>query len=165
LTGFAGVGRKVADCVALFSLDQAGAVPVDVHVWQIACRHLDPSLAQAKSLTPAVYARVGDLFRSRYGERAGWAHCLLFAADLPAFQARLPAAMRAELAQSRAEERAKKASDREELKRRREAKAAAKAAAQGVGQGEGKGAAAAEEEEAGEEDAEEGEGGETEDEA
>lgn len=28
-----GVGRKVADCVALFSLDQAGAIPVDVHVW------------------------------------------------------------------------------------------------------------------------------------
>ena len=27
-----GVGRKVADCVALFSLDQQACIPVDVHV-------------------------------------------------------------------------------------------------------------------------------------
>lgn len=32
LVSLPGVGRKVADCVALFSLDQMGAVPVDVHV-------------------------------------------------------------------------------------------------------------------------------------
>lgn len=32
LCAFPGVGRKVADCVALFSLDQQGAIPVDVHV-------------------------------------------------------------------------------------------------------------------------------------
>ncbi|GAB5037466.1 ankyrin repeat protein, partial [Nannochloropsis oceanica] len=31
LCAFPGVGRKVADCVALFSLDQHGAIPVDVH--------------------------------------------------------------------------------------------------------------------------------------
>lgn len=30
-----GVGRKVADCVALFSLDQLEAVPIDTHVWQV----------------------------------------------------------------------------------------------------------------------------------
>ena len=57
-----GVGPKVADCVALFSLDQAGTVPVDTHVWQIACRDLDPTLSECKSLTPAVYERVGLLF-------------------------------------------------------------------------------------------------------
>ena len=33
-----GVGRKVADCVALFSLDQTGCIPVDTHVWRIANR-------------------------------------------------------------------------------------------------------------------------------
>ena len=32
LLKFTGVGRKVADCVAVFSLDQIGAVPVDTHV-------------------------------------------------------------------------------------------------------------------------------------
>ena len=31
-----GVGRKVADCIALFSLDDSGAIPVDTHVFQIA---------------------------------------------------------------------------------------------------------------------------------
>ena len=37
-TGLAlmGVGNKVADCIALFSLDCPGSVPVDTHVFQIA---------------------------------------------------------------------------------------------------------------------------------
>lgn len=30
-----GVGPKVAACVALFSLDQHHAIPVDTHVWQV----------------------------------------------------------------------------------------------------------------------------------
>ena len=89
LQAFHGVGRKVADCVAVFALDQPGALPVDTHVWAIACR-LDASLKDCKSLTPAVHARVGGLFRARYGAAAGWAHCLLFAAELPAFAALLP---------------------------------------------------------------------------
>lgn len=44
LIGLPGVGRKVADCVAVFSLDQTSAVPVDTHVWSIACRDMDASL-------------------------------------------------------------------------------------------------------------------------
>ncbi|KAJ1441117.1 DNA glycosylase, partial [Ochromonadaceae sp. CCMP2298] len=39
-----GVGRKVADCVALFSLDQTAAIPVDTHVWNIAIRDYAPEL-------------------------------------------------------------------------------------------------------------------------
>lgn len=35
LTSLTGVGPKVADCVALFSLDQRGSIPVDTHVWQV----------------------------------------------------------------------------------------------------------------------------------
>jgi hypothetical protein len=31
----AGVGPKVAACVALFSLDKHDAIPVDTHVWQV----------------------------------------------------------------------------------------------------------------------------------
>lgn len=30
-----GVGPKVAACIALFSLDQHHAIPVDTHVWQV----------------------------------------------------------------------------------------------------------------------------------
>ena len=102
LSTLSGVGPKVADCVALFSLDQASAIPVDTHVWDIACRDLDPELTSCGSLTPKVYQRVGELFRTRYGDHAGWAHSLLFAAELPLFTGRLPASMREEMAAFRA---------------------------------------------------------------
>lgn len=36
LTTLKGIGNKVADCIALFSLDCAGTTPVDTHVFQIA---------------------------------------------------------------------------------------------------------------------------------
>ncbi|CAM9302366.1 unnamed protein product, partial [Scytosiphon promiscuus] len=104
-----GVGPKVADCIALFSLDQASTIPVDVHVWRIACRDYDPSLLDCKSLTPTVYARVGDLFRHRFGERAGWAHSLLFAAELPGFKALLSPDMQKEMENFKREEREAKA--------------------------------------------------------
>lgn len=35
LSSLPGVGPKVAACVALFSLDQHHAIPVDTHVWQV----------------------------------------------------------------------------------------------------------------------------------
>jgi len=92
LLQFAGVGRKVADCVALFSLQQTRAIPVDVHVWNIARRDYDPgqALFTVKSVTPSVYKQVGDIFRNRFGDYAGWAHSLLFVAELPSFRTVLP---------------------------------------------------------------------------
>jgi N-glycosylase/DNA lyase len=91
LVQFSGVGRKVADCIALFSLDSDDAIPVDVHVQHIASRDYDPNvLGKAKSITPTIYKQVGDLFRSRFPNRAGWAHSLLFVAELPSFRGVLP---------------------------------------------------------------------------
>jgi N-glycosylase/DNA lyase len=92
LLQFAGVGRKVADCVALFSLNQTQAIPVDVHVWNIARRDYDDDqiLVNVKSLTPSVYQQVGDVFRNRFCDYAGWAHSLLFVAELPSFRPVLP---------------------------------------------------------------------------
>lgn len=90
---FTGVGRKVADCVGLFALERLDAIPVDTHVWQIACREFDATLVDAKSLTPSVYKRVGDHFRARFAPFAGWAHSVLFTGDLSAFQSHLPAAL------------------------------------------------------------------------
>lgn len=90
---FTGVGRKVADCVGLFSLEKLDAIPVDTHVWQIVCREFDPSLADKKSITPSVYRAVGDHFRKRFAPYAGWAHSVLFTGDLTAFQSHLPTAM------------------------------------------------------------------------
>lgn len=35
LSTLPGVGPKVAACIALFSLDQHHAIPVDTHVWKV----------------------------------------------------------------------------------------------------------------------------------
>ncbi|XP_062101508.1 N-glycosylase/DNA lyase OGG1 [Humulus lupulus] len=84
-----GVGPKVAACIALFSLDQHHAIPVDTHVWQIATRHLLPELAGAR-LTPKLCSRVAEAFVNKYGKYAGWAQTLLFIAELPSQKAILP---------------------------------------------------------------------------
>ena len=40
---------------------------------------------------------MGDIFRARFGPKCGWAHSVLFAAELPEFRALLPAAMQEEM--------------------------------------------------------------------
>ncbi|XP_022141451.1 N-glycosylase/DNA lyase OGG1 [Momordica charantia] len=82
LSSLPGIGPKVAACIALFSLDQHHAIPVDTHVWQIATRYLVPELAGAR-LTPKLCNRVAEAFVNKYGKYAGWAQTLLFVADLP----------------------------------------------------------------------------------
>ncbi|XP_040997331.1 N-glycosylase/DNA lyase OGG1 [Juglans microcarpa x Juglans regia] len=89
LSTLPGVGPKVAACIALFSLDQHHAIPVDTHVWQIATRYLLPELAGAR-LTPRLCSRVAEAFVSKYGKYAGWAQTLLFIAELPSQKALLP---------------------------------------------------------------------------
>jgi 3-methyladenine DNA glycosylase/8-oxoguanine DNA glycosylase len=90
-----GIGRKVASCIALLSLDCTDQVPVDTHVWQLTLRQYAPQW-QNKSLTEKRYDEVGTLFRERFGTHCGWAHQVLFAAELASFQERLPEAMRIE---------------------------------------------------------------------
>lgn len=77
LTAFFGVGEKIADCVALFSLDKNAAIPVDTHIWRMARAWYLPELADASS-TPANYAKVGAAFHDRFGEYCGWAQQVLF---------------------------------------------------------------------------------------
>ncbi|KAK5108841.1 hypothetical protein LTR62_007731 [Meristemomyces frigidus] len=84
-----GVGPKVADCVCLMGLGWGEAVPVDTHVWQIAQRDYKFGRGKHSSLTKATYDAVGDKFRSLWGKEAGWAHSVLFTADLRAFSERL----------------------------------------------------------------------------
>jgi N-glycosylase/DNA lyase len=86
-----GVGPKVADCVCLMGLGWGEAVPVDTHVWQIAQRDYKFGRGKHSSLTKATYDAVGDKFRSLWGKEAGWAHSVLFTADLRAFSERLKA--------------------------------------------------------------------------
>ncbi|XP_065193472.1 N-glycosylase/DNA lyase-like [Sycon ciliatum] len=81
-----GVGPKVADCVCLMALDKHDVVPVDTHVYQVALRDYIPSLAaRSKTLTPSLMATIGDFFRKLYGPYAGWAHSVLFSAELRKF--------------------------------------------------------------------------------
>ena len=86
-----GVGPKVADCVCLFGLGWVEAVPVDTHVWQIAQRDYKFGKGKHSSLTKATYDAVGNHFRKLWGKEAGWAHSVLFTADLRAFSERLTA--------------------------------------------------------------------------
>lgn len=95
LLQFSGVGPKVADCVCLMSLDKHDVVPVDTHVWQIAQRDYkfkSTSKAKAKAKkasgekeptpTKTEYEQVAKFFKDLWGEYAGWAHSVLFTADL-----------------------------------------------------------------------------------
>ncbi|CAN8071681.1 unnamed protein product [Agarophyton chilense] len=89
LVRFAGIGRKVAGCIALMSLNQHGEIPVDTHVWQISKRYM-PDL-EGRSLTDRVYDRIGEFFRMRFGEEvAGLAHNVLFIAELSDFKNLVP---------------------------------------------------------------------------
>jgi len=91
LLALQGVGPKVADCVCLMGLGWGEAVPVDTHVWQIAQRDYKFGRGKHSSLTKATYDAVGNKFRSLWGKEAGWAHSVLFTADLKAFSERLVA--------------------------------------------------------------------------
>lgn len=83
-----GVGRKVADCVALFSMDCPETIPVDTHVFQIAKKFGFLKGASA-TLTAKTYEQISEAFISKYGDKAGWAHQILFAGDLNSFKDKL----------------------------------------------------------------------------
>jgi N-glycosylase/DNA lyase len=89
LLSLKGVGPKVADCVCLMGLGWAESVPVDTHVWQIAQRDYKFG-KKAKTFNKAMYDAVGDHFRDLWGKHAGWAHSVLFTADLREFADRSP---------------------------------------------------------------------------
>ena len=77
LTPFPGIGRKIADCIALFSLDADAAVPMDTHIWRITKTHYAPELSEL-SLTPANYERAAAAFQRKFGPYSGWAQQTLF---------------------------------------------------------------------------------------
>ncbi|KAG6874234.1 hypothetical protein C0995_003780 [Termitomyces sp. Mi166 len=88
LLKFVGVGRKVADCILLMSLDKKEVVPVDTHVHQVAIKYygLKGSLNGKKvNMTPKLYDDVNTKLFNVWGEYAGWAHSVLFTADLKSF--------------------------------------------------------------------------------
>ncbi|PKI85439.1 Ogg1p [Malassezia vespertilionis] len=83
LLQLSGIGPKVADCILLMSLDQPSSIPVDRHVFQFAERWYH--------IRSKRYEEVADKLRFIWGENAGWAHSVLFYADLPSFANYMPA--------------------------------------------------------------------------
>lgn len=81
LLNIKGVGPKVADCVALTGLGHMEAVPIDTHLWAIARTHYS-GMPKAGSLTLKVYQQISCQFRKIFGPLAGWAHLVLFAAQI-----------------------------------------------------------------------------------
>lgn len=76
-----GIGRKLADCICLFALDQGESVPIDTHIWAALTRLYYPDWA-GLAVTESRY-RVGtDTFRERFGELSAWAQQLLFVESL-----------------------------------------------------------------------------------
>jgi N-glycosylase/DNA lyase len=64
-----GIGHKVADCVALFSLDHLEAFPIDVRIGKI--------LAERYGMAGS-YKKLGAAARQRFGPYAGYAQEYLF---------------------------------------------------------------------------------------
>ncbi|CAE6434019.1 unnamed protein product [Rhizoctonia solani] len=87
LLEFHGVGPKVADCILLMSLDKAEVVPVDTHVQQIATKmySFKTQGKQPKTMNPRLYSEIASKFADTWGPYAGWAHSVLFTADLKSF--------------------------------------------------------------------------------
>ncbi|KAF8610687.1 DNA glycosylase [Ceratobasidium sp. AG-I] len=87
LLEFHGVGPKVADCILLMSLDKAEVVPVDTHVQQIATKMygFKSRAGQSKAMNPKLYSEIANKFADTWGPYAGWAHSVLFTADLKSF--------------------------------------------------------------------------------
>ncbi|CAE6426064.1 unnamed protein product [Rhizoctonia solani] len=87
LLEFHGVGPKVADCILLMSLDKTEVVPVDTHVQQIATKMYGfrSQGKQPKAMNPRLYSEIASKFTDTWGPYAGWAHSVLFTADLKSF--------------------------------------------------------------------------------
>jgi N-glycosylase/DNA lyase len=68
-------------CILLMSMDQPSSIPVDRHVFQFAERwyHI-----KTKGGLKG-YETIANRFRQLWGPYAGWAHSVLFTADLRAF--------------------------------------------------------------------------------
>ncbi|KDE04316.1 hypothetical protein MVLG_05270 [Microbotryum lychnidis-dioicae p1A1 Lamole] len=82
LLRFKGVGRKVADCVLLFSLGWTQTVPIDTHVFQFAIRDYAFPCSKATALTPLLQDQVANKLVQLWGPYAGHAQQVLFFADL-----------------------------------------------------------------------------------
>lgn len=78
LMQFPGVGRKVADCVLLYSMGFDQVVPVDTHMLQLAQTLSGRQIKKDN----AMHAFVENFMTEKFGHKAGWAQAYLFAAKI-----------------------------------------------------------------------------------
>lgn len=69
------------------SMDKLEAIPVDTHVLSIAVKHYKyPHKRNVNSksngLSDKIYRDIGDMFRRKWGDCAGWAQTVMFIDDL-----------------------------------------------------------------------------------
>ena len=74
-----GVGKKVADCILLFSLDKLEAVPLDRWVLRILQKYYSKEFQiKTKSITEKTYDELHEKTIDYFGEYAGYAQQFLF---------------------------------------------------------------------------------------
>ena len=74
-----GIGKKVADCILLFSLDKLEAVPLDRWVLRILQKYYSKEFKiVTKSITDKTYDDLHDKIVNHFGKYAGYAQQFLF---------------------------------------------------------------------------------------
>jgi len=74
-----GIGKKVADCILLFSLDKLEAVPLDRWVLRILQKYYSKEFEiKTKSITDKTYDDLHDKIVNHFGKYAGYAQQFLF---------------------------------------------------------------------------------------
>ena len=74
-----GIGKKVADCILLFSLDKLDAVPLDRWVLRILQKYYSKEFEiRTKSITEKTYDELHEKIIDYFGEYAGYAQQFLF---------------------------------------------------------------------------------------
>ena len=74
-----GIGKKVADCILLFSLDKLEAVPLDRWVLRILQKYYSKEFEiKTKSITEKTYDELHEKIIGYFGEYGGYAQQFLF---------------------------------------------------------------------------------------
>jgi N-glycosylase/DNA lyase len=76
-----GVGRKVADCILLFSLEKHHIVPLDVHMinfFNETVVKTNKAFKKIESLTKNSYTQVSINYFETFGKYAGWYHSIFY---------------------------------------------------------------------------------------
>ena len=82
-----GIGKKVADCILLFSLDKLEAVPLDRWVLRILHKYYSKEFEiKTKSITEKTYDDLHDRIVEHFGKYAGYAQQILFKNEREIFE-------------------------------------------------------------------------------